>query len=164
MLPERTKMLSRGDILRWIEDSLEGTGGLTQHPIKRIEDLGDGVYYCLLVSRFCGPKILQETAVNRHPKSESDMLSNYKQLQAAFTRMKLFRPIDVANSNYAGQQTREDEVPGQLVIRVLPLPNTKQTVRCRTTVRNRQEKPYLNDSQQRPLRVFTNEMYSCKQT
>ena len=92
-------MLNRNDILRWIGESVEVPTRKMQYPVKRVEDLGDGVCYCLLVNHFCGPRVLSDAAVNKFPKSESDLLGNYRQLQAAFTRLKLFRHIDVEYSN-----------------------------------------------------------------
>jgi hypothetical protein len=42
---------------------------LSQISVKRIEDLGDGVCYCLLMAHTYGSKILSESSINRTPKT-----------------------------------------------------------------------------------------------
>jgi hypothetical protein len=51
------------------------------------------------VSQYHGTKILAEASINRSPKTELEMLANYRLLQSAFNKLKLVRPLDVRIQN-----------------------------------------------------------------
>ncbi len=63
--------------------------------MRRIEDLADGICYCLLINHKYGNRLLSEAAINRKPKDEQEVLVNLRLVKSALTKLKIYTPVDV---------------------------------------------------------------------
>jgi hypothetical protein len=70
---------SRSEVLAWINTHIEGTIG----PVKRIEDLGNGAAYLILIS-LLRPGIIRAEKIIKNPMTHHEAVQNLKLLIAAF--------------------------------------------------------------------------------
>jgi len=84
---QTTENLSRRDFIDWINSSLD-------MPMKKIEELANGVVYCQFMDMLFPGKI-RLSKVKWQTKNEHEFLENWKHVQQAFTKVGVDKNIPV---------------------------------------------------------------------
>ena len=75
---------SRTDIINWVNSHLQASIG----PLNKIEDLGNGVAYLMLLDRL-RPGCVKTDKIIKQPKNYNEIMLNLKQLSNAFDKLNL---------------------------------------------------------------------------
>lgn len=80
--------LSRTQMLGWINKTLSVFHNLSQINETKIENLGTGVIYCLLLNYF-KPGIIPQSRIVMMPRNHHDYRTNIRRLQEGLTALEL---------------------------------------------------------------------------
>jgi hypothetical protein len=75
---------SRSEILTWINSHVEHAIG----PVKKIEELGNGAAYLLLIAAL-RPATIRSEKIVKHPSNHHEIMHNLKLLVNAFEKLRL---------------------------------------------------------------------------